>query len=269
MNFFIEEKTLENEMLKVEIGLITEFAVSLTTIYESESSFTDTIKRFAEKAKIMLKKAIQAIKNFISDALVKVRVRFQQLSIQTKLMDIKTILAKKKSQLNHKRVNIVAVARYKKYYADFINTYTKELITGLNKEFNSVEEYKKWQEGVIAKLDAFSFSLTDEEKWKLTTSVSQAVELSEKEMNNREDLMAMLGAESTDAIKTIEGYYRDAAQIGAFSNPKVGEAVFKLKDSFIGAVVSKIASCVRKAVKFVATHLFQSIAAIAAAIIIF
>lgn len=269
MDFFIEEKRLENRMLKVELQLVTEFYTSAFEIYEADASFMDVVKAIAEKAKIILAKAIRAIQDFIANAIMKVHIRVQQISVQTKLADIKNILAKKKSQLNHKKIDVIAIVRYKKYYSDFIKTYTKELITGLNKNFKSVEEYNKWKDATIAKLDEFSFMLSDEEKWRLTSTVSDAVHLSETEFNNRESIIKMIGEDGTGTIKTIEGYYQDAVHTSMFGDPKLSQAIFKLKNSFIGSVCSKIASCVRKAVSFFVSHLFKIIAAIAAAIIIF
>ena len=67
----------------------------------------------------------------------------------------------------------------------FINTYVAELKRGLNKDFKSVEEFEKWKNKMTNDLCEFNYTLTDKERWTLSSAVNDAVQLTEEEIKNK------------------------------------------------------------------------------------
>ena len=89
-------------------------------------------KSFKEKMLKVFKDILDAIKKFVDGAILQIRIQAQKIKLNSKLKELKDMMAKKRSRAVNKRHNLFDIVRYKKFYTDFINRYTAELIKGLN-----------------------------------------------------------------------------------------------------------------------------------------
>ena len=223
-------------------------------------------KSFKEKMLKVFKDILDAIKKFVDGAILQIRIQAQKIKLNSKLKELKDMMAKKRSRAVNKRYNLFDIVRYKKFYTDFMNRYTAELIKGLNKDFKSVNEYERWKNQMMDKLSDFNYKLTDEEMWKLSTSINTAVEVSVKEAENREKNLKMVQEQGSKAIKQLESYYRkidiENSLINYEKSNQVRKHIFKLKHSFIGLVCSKIAQFIKTIFRIVTKHTFACVTAL-------
>lgn len=237
-------------------------------LFESDGDFESTFKKLKEATLEVIKKVLDMIAEFCKTFKEEIQIRCEQIKLQNKMAEIKSLLAGKRSVLSRGRVSIIAITRYKIEYRRFINMYTREIIKGVNRTFNTVEEYENWRDGVISKLDDFQITLTDEERWKLSERIEVAVKLTDEEIENRDKTMKMLREEGEEPIKSLREYYYDNAHKSLAENPTVQGIIARLKSSFVGQICNKLARCIRTAIKFVMNHTFKAIALIIAALII-
>ena len=187
----------------------------------------------------------------------------EQVKLNKKLDELKNILAVKRAKIMGKKIKYFDIKKYKSFYTDFINRYTAELKKGLNKEFKSVEEYEKWKIDMLNKLADFQFKLSDTEQWKLSVAINSAVGLTEEEAKNREKNLKMVEEHGSGAIKGLENYYKRLDNEHSFVNyNKKSLHIFKLQNSFIGLVCSKIAQCIKTIAKIITKHPFTCITAL-------
>ena len=224
-----------------------------------EASFED----FKDKVLGVLKKILDALIKFFQEIRKNIDIKVQQFQLNKKLAELKDIMAKKKAKALHTSFNYFDIRKYKAFYTDFINRYTKELIDGLNKDFKSVEEYEKWKVSMLNKLEDFNFKLSDEEQWKLSISINSAIELTEKEAKNREKNLKMVEEEGSGAIKSIEKYYKGLDVERSFVNYSEKRLkIFNLQNSLIGRICSKLMQCIKTVAKFVSKHAFACVTAL-------
>ena len=247
-----DDSTYLDEMFSDDIE--NDFERSSFLITES------TWDSYKEKISEIIQKIIKAIKEFCLKVKIKVNTKIQQMQVNKKLEELKTILAKKRDKIMNKQFNYFDFRKYKKFYKDFINKYIAELKVGLNKDFKNAAEYEKWRESMMKKLSEFNFKLTDEEQWRLSTSINDAIKLTEEETKNREHNIDMIEKEGSDTLKDIEKYYKKIDIEGSHINFSRGSlSLLKSKNSLIGYVCSQIAKCIKTIVKFITKHLFACI----------
>lgn len=191
---------------------------------------------------------------------MQIEIKVQQMKLNKKLAELKDIMARKKSKVVNRKIDYISIQKYKKFYTEFIDRYTEELIKGLNKDFKTVEEYEKWRVDMLNKLADFNYKLSDEEQWKLSVTINSAVELSEKEATNRENNLKMVEQQGSKAIKRLENYYKKIDVENSFVNyDKQHLKIFSLQNTFIGSVCSKLAQAIQKVVRFICNHTIAAI----------
>ena len=255
----IEEKSLDIAAMKCE-HMISCYADQCAILLEdTDTSFyvEGALEDIADKAVSLMEKLLEELKKFFDKLYTYVHTKAQQFQLNKKLDELKDIMAKKKAKALGMKANLVDIVKYKKFYTDFINRYTKEVIEGLHKDFKNVKEYEKWRVEMMNKLNDFNFKLSDEEQCKLSVSINSALELTEKEAQNREKNLKMVEEDGKRSIKQLEGYYKKLDNERSFVNYNKGNfKIFSLQNSFIGFVCSKIAQAIKTAANFVAKHPF-------------
>lgn len=271
MDLSFEESVFNLEIAKAQDILQSESDICYLHLLEStnDSLFVEaTFKEFMDKATKVFANILEALKKFFKDIRTKVHIKCQQIQLNRKLEELKDLLAKKRSQAVNKKVDYFDVKKYKMYYSDFINRYTSELIKGMNRDFNSVEEYEKWRTDMLNKLADFNYKLSDEEQWKLSVTINSAVKLSTEEAQNREKNLQMIEDSGSAAIKHLERYYKTIDPEHSFVNYNEKKLkIFSLQNSFIGVVCGKISQCIQKVAKFCVKHIFSCIIALIAILI--
>ena len=184
-------------------------------------------------------------------------------SIKFETFGVVLIMAKKKAKVMGTKFSYMDINKYKAFYTDFINRYTSELIHGMNKDFTSVDEYENWKVGMLNRLEDFNFKLSDEEQWKLSISINSAVELTEKEAQNREKDLKMVEEKGSAAIKNIEKYYKKIDVERSFVNySKRNLKIFQLQNSTIGIICSKLMQCIKTVARFISKHALLCVTAL-------
>lgn len=269
MDFLFDELVFGTTLLTCESTIQSYSDMFLIQYLESadrmspEKFMNINADELKEKLSKIVKDIVEALKKFVKDIKIKINTEIQKIQLNTKLEELKDMMAKKRSKVMNKHYNYFDIQKYKKYYTDFINRYTSELKKGLNKEFNTVEEYEKWKTEMMNKLSDFTFKLTDEEQWKLTISINSAVKLSEEEVKNRDNNLKMVEECGSDNIKGLEKYYRTLDAGKSYVNYSSNALhIFRLQNTFIGLVCSKLAQAVKTVIRFVTKHTFACITAL-------
>ena len=256
----IEEKSLDITAMKCEHAIACyadQCAILLEEMEDSSYLIEGALEDVAKKAVSLMEKLLEELKKFFDKLYTYVHTKAQQFELNKKLDELKDIMAKKKAKALGTKASLIDIAKYKKFYTDFINRYTKEVIEGLHKDFKDVKEYEKWRADMMNKLNDFNFKLSDEEQWKLSVSINSALELTEKEAANREKNLKMVEEEGNRSIKQLEGYYKKLDNERSFVNYNKGNfKIFSLQNSFIGFVCSKIAQAIKTVANFIAKHPF-------------
>lgn len=271
MDFLVEEKALALASLQFENALEYNSDLCYFTALENSNNIAimeSSLDNLKEKALAAISKILVAIKNFFDKAKMYLEIKVQQTQLNKKLTELKDIMAKKKSKALNKKVNYFDVKKYKTYYTEFINRYTSELIKGLNRDFKTVDEYETWKEAMLNRLSDFNYKLSDEEQWRLSVTINSAVELSTKEAENRQKNLKMVEEEGSESIKSIEKYYKRIDVEKSFVNFDDNNLkIFRLKNSFIGTVCTKLAQALQKVIKFICKHVILSIGILLAIVI--
>lgn len=263
MDFLIEEKELDLSMM--ESCNLMEESISNFLIYAAENSYDEfvmeaSLDSFKQKALYIIENILEALKKFFKDVKIQIEVQVQKIQLNKKLDELKDLMAKKRAKVVNKNISYFDIKKYKQYYTEFINRYTSELIKGLNKDFKSVEEYEKWQTQMLNRLADFNYKLSDEEQWKLSVTINSAVKLSEEEVKNRDKNLKMVEEQGSESIKGLQRYYKKIDTQNSFVNYKDKRFhIFKLQNSFIGLVCSKIMQCIKTIVHFITKHTFACI----------
>lgn len=272
MDFSFEESVLDLEMLKAENILQSEsdlFYLSMIESADDEYVLEKSFENFKGKMLEFFQKVIDAIVKFFKDIQMKIHIRVQQIELNKKLEELKTVMAQKRSHILNKKFNYFDIKKYKEFYSSFINKYTAEFIKGMNRDFSSVEEYEKWRNEMLKKLDDFNYRLSDEEQWELSIAINNAVKLTTEEANNRERTLKMVEEDGSRAIRRLESYYsnanRDEKSFISLTEKK--KKVYSLKNQFIGTITKKLSECVKKVAKFICKHILTTVVVILAFVI--
>lgn len=263
MDFIIEEKELDLSIME-SCNLIEEsvskFLICVAENSQNEFIMEASLESFKQKTLQIIEKILEALKKFFKDVKIQIEVQIQKVQLNKKLEELKDLMAKKRSKVVNKKIKYFDVKKYKQYYSDFINRYTSELIRGLNKDFKSVEEYEKWQTDMLNKLADFNYKLSDEEQWKLSVTINSAVKLTEEEVKNRDKNLKMVEDEGSESIKGLQRYYKKIDTEKSFvnyNNKKIH--IFRLQNSFIGLICSKIMQCIKTIIRFITKHTFACV----------
>lgn len=271
MEDLVFEKELDIECMKCENAFKSTSSVFLMNIVEASSTaspyvfYEASIESLKDAALDILKNITEAIKTFFKEASVFIETKARQFDLNNKLKELKSVMAKTRSDIVNKRYNYFDVKKYKKYYDDFIDTYTAELTKGLNKNFSSVEEYEKWRNDMEAKLNKFNTLLSDEEQWRLEVAIHNAVELTETEAKNRQRNLEIVRAKGSNAIKKLEDYYSKLDSSNPYNKYNLDKTKAKIassQTSFIGFVCSKLLQCTKTIIKFITKHTFLTVTAL-------
>lgn len=267
MDFIIEEKSFDLSLAKSIAIYENASSILEISIAESDSDIMleASFEEFKKKASNAIEKIIKTIKEFCKKVKVKIDTQIQKVKLNHKLSEIKNMLAMKKAKALGQKFNLFEIQKYKRYYRDFINKYTSEFKQGLNKKFNSVEEYMKWEKHMLNKLDEFNYKLTDEEQWRLSRSINSAIQLSTEEYENRERNLKMIEDAGCNAIDDISKNYKKIDIDNSHANYEAQDMrIAALKNSSIGKVCSKLSRAVKTVVSFVSKHVILSLLALLA-----
>jgi hypothetical protein len=287
MEFILEERTLDISMMKFSDMLESNMSDFLYTLAESQEVVTESKKKpiteFAEKLKAkktaekrkdkfeefkkkaseIIQKALVAIAEFFQKVKVQIEIQVNKIKLNKKLSELKDLMAKKRAKAVNKSFSYFDIRKYKDFYTQFINKYTAELIKGLNTDFKTIEEYEKWRSQMVNKLSDFNYKLSDEEQWKLSIAVNSAVELSEKEAENRSKNLKMVEEEGSRAIKELDSFYKHIdVEHSQIDYEEKRWKLFRLKNSFIGFICSKIAQLFKTVVHIITKHTFACVTAL-------
>ena len=256
----IEEKTFNIELIKLENDYMNDLDVF--NILIMESTIDDTVMEFSVddvKKRILAlgKKIIDMLKKFIHDVSIKIDIKIEQMRLNVKFKELKLMLAKKKAKSTKGTFTFIDVRRYKEYYKKFINAYVSEMKAGLNKDFKTVDEFEEWKKKMTDKLCEFSYTLTDKERWTITSAVDDAIRLTEDEVNNKNNSLKQLKDKTSSVINEISDTVLRSPDIQMASDKTA--RIFSGKQSLIGFVITKIGQCIKTIVSFITKHTFACI----------
>lgn len=266
MDFMIEEKQFDVDFLKIENSIDTLVSkvicehASLIENSDFEIYLESSFDNFKEKIIELIKKSIEIIRDFAKKIKVKIDSKIQQMQLNHKLTELKNLLATKRAKAMGKKFNMIDIAKYKKYYKNFINKYVAEVKRGLNKEFTSVEDFERWKTQMSNKLSEFKYTLTDSERWRLSLAVNDAIKLTEDEVKNRDNNINTIEKDGRDVLQAInDGFVNDEFGRSVLDLNDRKYSIFKKKHGFLSFVISKISSCFKTIFTFITKHTFACV----------
>lgn len=265
-------KSDELEQLKIMNMFESSSSVFIVNLMNSSNKakyFTEaSVDSFKEQMMKIFEKILKMIKDFCKDIKIKISTQIQKIQLNKKLAELKDLLAKKRAKAMKQQFNYFDIRRYKKYYTQFINRYVTELKAGLNKKFKTVEEYEQWKNYMMNKLSDFNFKLSDDEQWRLSVSINSAVKLSTEEAENKEANLKLIEDSGSKSVLSLQKYYKSIDVEKSFVNyNRVSLDIFRLQNSFIGTVCSKLWQAIRTVVRFVFKHTISTVLLLIAALI--
>lgn len=222
------------------------FYINILSNIDNSNYISEQVDYYIESVSDVIEKILKKLEEFFHKMLVSIEIKKQQATINKKLDELKDIMAKKKAKALGSKVDYFDIKKYKSYYTEFINAYTKELINGFDKDFKTVKEYEAWRVEMLNKLSDFNYKLSDTEQWKLSVSINDLIELSEKQSKNREKDIKMVQEQGSKAIKNLENYYKKIDTENSYVNYENEKLkIVSLHNTFIGQVCAKLAQCVK------------------------
>lgn len=229
----LEEKNFDIYMKKINNRSIIESSNFEITILESqydESVIMEAEKTFKDKMTSLLNKVLTAISKFIYQVKIEISTKIQQMKINKKFSELKDIMAKKRSNLINGHVDMLDTLKYKQYYKRFMNAYISEVKSGLSKDFSSSAEFDEWKIKMQNKLLEFQYTLTDNERWKLSTAVDNALMITDKNLKSRNSDLDEINRDGERALKEIHKSLKDNSSNKAIIDKKDIEISKKRKD---------------------------------------
>ena len=262
----LEEKNFDIYMKKINnrVNINTsQFELTILESSRDNSVIMEAKKTLKDKVSELLQKVLMAIAKFISDVKIQLTVKFNQMKLNKKFSELKNVMARTKSNRVNGYVDRLDVIKYKQHYRKFINSYISEVKTGLNKNFSSEEEFDRWKNKMQDKMSEFQYTLTDEERWKLSTVVDDAISITEKNLRSRNGDLDEIQKDGEKALKEIHKSLKGNDISKSVANyTEVDTKVHKKKQGFIGFVFTQIGTCIKTIVKFVSKHLFLTVTAL-------
>ena len=270
-NFLTIEKQSELDIEKAchQIKLTLDgFKISVMEHTNDIFIFEDSnvVHTIMEKILEFLRKVLESIKQFFINIKIEFEAKIDARKLNKQLSEMKDILAKKKSKALGQRFEYFDIQRYKKFYTEFIDRYTLELIKGLNQEFKSIDEYERWQSTMLQRLSDFNYKLSDDEQWKLSVAVNSAIELTEKEIQNREANAALVQKYGSFTIKALE----KRCQGISTSNVNYDEmrlTLLNMKNNLIATVSDKVTKAMRVVAHVIYKYPLETAGALAVLVI--
>lgn len=268
MNDFLEleERDFDIYMKKINNRIAINSSELTMTILESNGDMniiTEAKETFKEKMSKLLDKVLSAIAKFISQVKIEFTTKLNQLQYNKKLGELKDIMAKKRSNNTNGYVDRLDVAKYKQYYKRFINSYIAEVKTGINKDFSSEAEFDEWKNKMQKKFIDFQYTLTDDERWKLSTAIDDAISITEKDLRTRNGNFDDIQRDGEKALKEIHKAIKSndvSKSVMNYSEKNV--KIHEKKKSFVGFVFTQIGNCIKTVVKFISKHIFLCLTAL-------
>lgn len=257
MMFEIESKTLDLNLVKYESefnNYLDEYelkmfeAVILDDVIE-EFTFDDV----KNKIKKIGQKIMDAISKFVTEALFRLSTKMQEMTLNSKFKEMKETLLENRSKSEGHRFAYFDAKKYRLYYKDFINEYTRELKKGINKIYKTESEFNEWKDSMIAKLDKFNERLSHKERWTLSKSINEAITLTEDESNKMKLTYKNIKKDADDVIEELTN---------AVDSRDPFWVTTKVKESFVVYIMRKMAQLVRTVITFITKHLFLCITAL-------
>lgn len=272
MELFIESEEFDLGIMEFEHMTESSFSV-FSLDYDDAIIRTDpgffiesSLENLKKSISNAIDKLVKMIKDFCHKVLLKMQIRSEQINLNKKLEEMKTLMAKKRSIAVNRRVDIFDINKYKKFYSEFINRYTDELIKGMDKDFSSIEAYESWRAKMLDNLSDFNFKLTDEEQWKMSIAINSAVDLTEAQIKNREKNIMMIEKEGSKSLKLLESKYKKIEVENSFikvnGKNEFKRAIFDRKHNFFMFICSKIAQTLKTLITILTKHTFLCVTAL-------
>lgn len=210
----------------------------------------DALAEFARKVMVAMSSAIQAKK------------------LNDKLAEVKAIMAKNRAKFLDKKVDIIDMVKFNKYYSDFIKKYTKEVKDMASRKFDSIEEYENWRDKMQNELSEFNFKLTDEEQWKLTVSINKAIELSEDEVKNYKQNIQLAHTYGEKTIADLKGSFKSEEKMSdsEVNVESKAASLIRMSNNLVITCCNQIASIIRSVIRMIQKHPFATLALVVVAI---
>lgn len=216
-----------------------------------------SLEEFKQRAINIIQKIMLELDSFFSKMRIHLAIQVQKFQLNKKLDDLKKIFIMKREKSLNTTFDYFDTKKYMDYYKSFINQYTKELKLGLNKEFKSAQEYNEWRELMIHKIENFNSKISKEEIWKLTKSINESIQLTEREAKNRENNLKMIQESSDKSFKELKDYYKDIKEFdNGLKNCKYNNG------GLISTICRQLSKAVRTVTGFVFKHPFLCITAL-------
>ena len=130
--------------------------------FDYMSVYTEDAEDLREAFITAIQKILDALSDFTTNLIAEVSARIEAKKLNERLAEIKSVMAKDRSELLNHNISIFDMAKYKKFYTDFIDRYTAEIKKMSAREFKSFEEYEEWRDKMQNDLADFNYKLTDE-----------------------------------------------------------------------------------------------------------
>ena len=210
----------------------------------------DALAEFARKVSVAMASAIQAKK------------------LNEKLAEVKAIMAKNRAKFLSKNITIFDLAKFNKYYSEYVNKYTKEVKDMASRKFSSIEEYESWRDKMQENLAEFNFKLTDEEQWKLSVSINKAIEMSEDEVKNYKQNIELAHKYGEKTIADLKGSFKSEEKMSDSEvNPdNKAASLLRMSNNLVISFCNQIASIVRSVIRMIEKHPFATLTLVVVAV---
>lgn len=211
---------------------------------------------------------LDALAEFTRKVIVAMSSAIQSKKLDDKLAEVKEIMAKNRAKFLDKKITIIDMAKYNKYYSDYIKKYTKQVKDMTSRKFDSIEEYEDWRDKMQQELSEFNFKLTDEEQWKLTVSINKAIELSEDEAKNYKQNIELAHQYGEKTITDLKGSFKKEEKM---SDSEVNQetkaaSLLRMSNNLVITCCNQIASIIRSVIRMIQKHPFATLALVIVAI---
>lgn len=221
-------------------GVITESSEVDELILEETGKFIQAIKDF-------FKKLIDSCKKLIHDATIKFNIAVQSIKVNARLKELKKLMASERARYENKKVNIFNTRKYMKAYTEYISFAVGIYKKVYSKEYNTVEEYEEVLRKV-AEADNKKFKelkLNDMEAYVFASTVRDAIEFTEKELDSMDSITRTYEKMWIDAINEIESMTKNRKNSSEISDIKnfasrISSGFSKAFHNIISAPIHKV-----------------------------
>ena len=235
--------------------------------FDYMSVYTEDAEDLREAFITAIQKILDALSDFTTNLIAEMSARIEAKKLNERLAEIKSVMAKERSELLNHNISIFDMAKYKKFYTDFIDRYTAEIKKMSAREFKSFEEYEEWRDKMQNDLADFNYKLTDEEQWKLSVSVNSAIHMTEDEAQNYKKNLKMAHAYGDKMISDMKSEYHKRDMGTSYVDLSDKDAsLFSMKNSAIIGFCNQLSAVIKSILRTMAKHPFATLALIVVAI---